>query len=133
MMMFEIDADDARPIYRQIVDEVHRNIAVGILKPDQPLPAVRQLAARLRLNPNTVQHAYRQLAREGVVQIRRGRGTFVARSAATPAEHDRRRQALLAKRVAERALRDAYRHGLVASDLIAALREIAPRLRADGQ
>jgi GntR family transcriptional regulator len=131
--MFEIDADDARPIYRQIVDEVHRNIAVGILKPDQPLPAVRQLAARLRLNPNTVQHAYRQLAREGVVQIRRGRGTFVARSAATPAEHDRRRQALLAKRVAERALRDAYRHGLVASDLIAALREIAPRLRADGQ
>jgi GntR family transcriptional regulator len=131
-MMFEIDPDDARPIYRQLVDEVHRNIAVGILKADQPLPAVRQLAARLRLNPNTVQHAYRQLAREGVVQIRRGRGTFVARSAAAPAEHDRRRQTLLAKRVAERALRDAYRHGLVASDLIAALREIAPRLRADG-
>jgi GntR family transcriptional regulator len=131
--MFEIDPDDARPIYRQLVDEVHRNIAVGILKPDEPLPAVRQLAARLRLNPNTVQHAYRQLARDGVVQIRRGRGTFVARSAATPTGHDRRRQGLLAKRVAERALRDAYRHGLVASDLIAALRDIAPRLRADGQ
>jgi GntR family transcriptional regulator len=130
--MFEIDPDDARPIYRQLVDEVHRNIAVGILKPDQPLPAVRQLATRLRLNPNTVQHAYRQLAREGVVQVRRGRGTFVARSAAAPAQHDRRRQALLAKRVAERALRDAYRHGLVASDLVDALREIAPRLRADG-
>jgi GntR family transcriptional regulator len=131
--MFDIDPDDARPIYRQLVDEVHRTIAVGILKPDEPLPAVRQLAARLRLNPNTVQHAYRQLAREGVVQIRRGRGTFVARSVAAPAGHDRRRQGLLAKRVAERALRDAYRHGLVASDLIAALRDIAPRLRTDGQ
>jgi GntR family transcriptional regulator len=131
--VFEIDQDDPRPIYRQIVDEVLRNIAVGILKPDDALPAVRQLAATLRVNPNTVQHAYRQLERDRVVHVRRGRGTFVAQTGAWPPGHDRRRQSVLARRVAERALRDAYRHGLVASDLIAALRDIAPRLRPDSQ
>lgn len=121
-MLFDINQADSRPIYRQIMDEVHRCIAAGLLKPDEPLPAVRPLATELRINPNTVQHAYRELEQLGLVYVRRGLGTFVSQGTAS-----RAKPAQLARQVAERALRDAFRHGLLASDLIAAIREIAPK------
>lgn len=124
--MFELNYEDPRPIYRQIADEVQRTIVVGILKPDDSLPAVRQLAATLKVNPNTIQHAYEQLERQGVVYVRRGRGTFVAAGAVSSSAYDRTRRSVLARQVAERALRDAFRHGLVASELIAAIRDVAP-------
>ncbi len=124
-MFVEVDPSDARPVYRQIVDEVQRQIALGIVKPDEPLPAVRQLAADLKINPNTVQHAYRELLREGTVYVSRGRGTFVAPVKSPKGELSRQRQGSAARQIAQRALRDAYRHGLVASDLIAALRELS--------
>jgi GntR family transcriptional regulator len=119
-MLFEINQADSRPIYRQIMDEVRRGIAAGLLKPDESLPAARRLAAELTVNPNTVQHAYRQLEQHGLVYVRRGLGTFVS-----PGSAPRARPALLARQVAERALRDAFRHGLLASDLIAAIKEIS--------
>jgi GntR family transcriptional regulator len=121
-MLFEISAADSRPIFRQIMDEVQRGIAAGLLRPDEPLPAARQLAAELRVNPNTVSHAYRELERLGFVYVRRGRGTFVSPGGAV-----RTKPVHLARQVAERALRDAFRHGLLASDLVAAIKEIAPR------
>jgi GntR family transcriptional regulator len=122
-MLFEVNVADPRPIYRQIMDEVQRGVATGILRPDEALPPIRQLASDLRVNPNTVQHAYRALEQAGLVYVRRGRGTFVA----TTGTH-KTRPAQLARQVAERALRDGFRHGLVASDLIAAIREIAPKI-----
>lgn len=116
-------------MYRQIVDEVRRCISVGVLKPDDPLPAVRKLADDLKVNANTVQHAYRELEQERVVHVRRGLGTFVSPA---PKELPKARQAAAARQIAERALREAFRHGLLASDLIAALKEIAPgRLPGD--
>lgn len=118
-----IDTSDHRPVYRQIADEVRRCISVGVLKPDEPLPAVRKLADELKVNANTVQHAYRVLEQEGVVQVRRGRGTFIAPQ---PREPSRARQSQIARQIAERMLREGFRHGLLASDLIAALKEIAP-------
>jgi GntR family transcriptional regulator len=126
-MLLEIDAADPRAIYAQIVDEVKRQMALGILRADEPLPAVRQLASELKINANTVQHAYRELLREGAVYVRRGRGTFVSPSRAGRSELSRQRQAALARQIAQRALREAYRHGLVASELIAALKDVAPR------
>jgi GntR family transcriptional regulator len=121
-MFVELRSDDPRPVYRQIVDEVQRAVAVGVLKTGDSLPAARQLASELKLNPNTVQQAYRTLAREGIVEVRKGLGTFVA---ATPKE-SRSRGGVIARQIAERALRDAFRHGLLASDLMKALEEIAP-------
>lgn len=121
-MFIELRKDDPRPAYRQIADEVQRGVAVGILKPGESLPSTKQLASELRLNPNTVQHAYRTLTQEGVIEIRRGLGAFVA---AAPRE-SRRASALVARQIAERALREAFRHGLLASDLLKALREVAP-------
>lgn len=124
-MLIDLDAKDPRPVFQQIVDEVRRCISVGVLKPDEPLPAVRKLADELKVNANTVQHAYRRLEQEGVVYVKRGLGTFISPAAAK--EPSKGRQAAVARQIAERALREAFRHGLLASDLIAALQEIAPK------
>lgn len=123
-MFLVLDPADARPIYVQIVDEVRRMSALGILRPDEPLPAVRQLAAELKVNPNTVQHAYRELLREGTAYVKRGQGTFVAGHKTGKTELSKQRQAAAARQIAQRALREAYRHGLVASDLVAAIKDL---------
>lgn len=123
-----IDPADPRPVFRQIVDEVQRCVAIGVLKPSDPLPAARTLAAQLKVNANTVQHAYRTLEQEGTVNVRRGLGTFVA----APKTRDLHvRQQAVARQIAEKMLREGYRHGLLASDLMNALQEIAPR-RGEG-
>ena len=115
-----INTTDARPIYVQIMDEVRRALVLGTLGPEDPLPSVRQLAADLRLNPNTVAQAYRELEREGIVYVRRGQGTFAVGH--TSPEVERR---ALARDVAERAIIDAHRHGLGAEELVEAIREAA--------
>lgn len=121
-MLVDLNSSDPRPVFRQIVDEIQRSIAIGIIKPGESLPAVRQLARELKVNPNTVQHAYRTLEQDGAVIVRRGIGTFVAES-----KRDwKGRQQGVARQIAERMLREGFRHGLLASDLIAALEEIAP-------
>jgi GntR family transcriptional regulator len=74
-MFVALDSNDPRPIYVQIVDEVRRALVVGDLAADDPLPSVRRLATDLRVNPNTVSQAYRELERDGVVEVRRGQGT----------------------------------------------------------
>jgi GntR family transcriptional regulator len=115
-MHIAINTGDARPIYLQIMDEVRRAIVLGILAPEDALPSVRQLASELRLNPNTVAHAYRELERDSVVYVRRGQGTFV--SPEQPSGPDR---SALIRGVAERALIDAHRHGVRAEELIEAI------------
>jgi GntR family transcriptional regulator len=122
-MHIAIDPDDPRPVFRQIVDEVERCVATGILKTDDPLPAVRELAKALKVNPNTVQQAYRELERSGGAYVRRGVGTFVSHTA-QPSDA---RRPMMARQLAGRFLREGFRHGLLASELIAALQEIAPR------
>jgi GntR family transcriptional regulator len=116
-MLISLDHTDPRPIYVQIVDEVRRALVMGTLSPGDALPSVRQLAMELRINPNTVAQAYRELEREGLAHVRRGQGTYAS-------EHrvDGRERRTLARTVAERAVRDAVRHGLGADELIAAIR-----------
>ena len=124
MALIDVDPADPRPVYRQIVDEVQRCVAVGVMRAGEALPAAAALSEELKVNINTVQHAYRTLAREGTVYVKRGVGTFVS---PTPKEN-RQRTAIAARRIAERMLREGFKHGLLASDLIAALQEIAPRV-----
>jgi GntR family transcriptional regulator len=122
MLTLRLEPSDSRRVFQQIADEVYRSVALGVLKPNDPLPAVRQLAQELKINANTVQHAYRTLERDGVVYVKRGIGTFIA---AAPREIKGRQEAT-ARQIAERMLREAYRQGILASDLIAALEEISP-------
>ena len=119
-MGFSIDPQATRPIYVQIMDEVRRLIALGDLRTDDPLPSVRQLAADLRVNHNTIVQAYRELERDDVVYVRRGQGTFVAAQREPAAG-----RAKLLGEVAERAATDAHRHGFTTEELIEAL-ELAP-------
>jgi GntR family transcriptional regulator len=127
-MLFEISTSDTRPIYLQIMDEVHRAVVVGDLAVDDPLPSVRELAGRLGINPNTVKQAYRELEREGVVYVRRGLGTFVANGPAPEVGRAR-----LAREIARRALREAYRSGIGRSELMAAIRrEDGPGTDSEG-
>jgi GntR family transcriptional regulator len=119
-MLISIHPSDDRPIYVQIMDEIRRARITGAVQPDEPLPSVRQLAAELRVNPMTVQQAYRELEREGLVYVRRGQGTFVSKMEV--GEEERR---TLARRVAERALRDAHRSGITVEELVTALRDLA--------
>ena len=116
-MKLVIDSRAPKPIYVQIMDEVRRLQAIGDLKPHDLLPSVRQLAADLRLNHNTIVQAYRELEREQIVYTRRGQGTFVAEQTAPKVERDR----LLAE-VVDRALVDAHRHAIAPEALVDALR-----------
>ena len=116
--MLDLDPADKRPLYHQIMDEIRRGIVLGTWPPDEPLPSVRQLASELRVNPNTVQMAYRELEREGVVYVLRGQGTFVARAASTTV------RAPLLQTFAQRVSRDAYRSGISTAELIEALQQL---------
>ena len=119
-MWVHLDAKDSRPIWVQITDEIRRALVRGILKPEDPLPSVREMASSLQVNPRTVSQAYAELERDGVVYVRRGQGTFVA-PGVLPEISEKPR---LAREVARRALADARRNGLVLEDLMDALREV---------
>ena len=69
--------NDSQPIYRQLRDRVVAMILDGVLKEGDPLPSVRNVAAEYRVNPLTVLKGYQQLADEGLVESRRGRGMFI--------------------------------------------------------
>ena len=75
----EISTGSTTPIYRQVTEQVRRAVAMGSLKVGDQLPSVRALAENLVLNPNTVARAYADLAREGLIESRPGRGVFVIR------------------------------------------------------
>ena len=74
----KIDPGSHVPIYLQIADGVRAAVAAGIYRPGEALPSLRALAVDVQVNPNTVQRAYDELEREGLIYARRGRGLFVA-------------------------------------------------------
>lgn len=120
-LLIRIDPEDDRAIYVQIMDEIRRAVLLGGLAAGEALPSVREVAAEVRVNPNTVRQAYRELQREGLLGTRRGVGSFVRDDVNLD---DGQREAAR-RRVARRVLRDAYRHGLNLDELITLLREVA--------
>ena len=78
MIEFHLDGRSGVPAYLQLVQQVRQAIRLGILRPGDQLPTVKEVVVTLTINPNTVLHAYRQLDLEGLVDGRRGVGTFVA-------------------------------------------------------
>ena len=74
--MIKIDYRDARPIYEQVVDGIEGLALRGALPADTQLPSVRQLAMELSINPNTIQRAYGELERRGVIYAAKGRGNL---------------------------------------------------------
>lgn len=72
-----VDPRSGVPIYLQIIEQIKRSIALGVLQAGEQLPTVKQLAVDLTINPNTVARSYRELEREQVIETSPGRGSFV--------------------------------------------------------
>ncbi|MHC5200032.1 MAG: GntR family transcriptional regulator [Planctomycetota bacterium] len=79
-MFIRIEPSSSVPIYRQISDQIRYQIAAGILKEGDKVPSVRELAAQLAVNQNTILKVYNELCRENVLKIVRGEGTYVSSS-----------------------------------------------------
>jgi GntR family transcriptional regulator len=114
-----IDPRDRTPIYAQLERGLRAAVAAGRLRVGDQLPTVRQLAIDLRINANTVARVYSDLERAGVLETRRGVGSFVSATperARTAREHERRLRAF-----ATRVLADAAAAGFGVEELLGAL------------
>lgn len=112
-----IDPKSQVPVYRQIVDQLCHAIESGVYRPGEALPSQRALAAEARVNPNTIQRAFDELVRDGVVESKRGLGVFVVdRSHATPTGSGERETA--------RSLRQAIEQGLKANLTLSRIRQL---------
>ncbi|MGH7729018.1 MAG: GntR family transcriptional regulator [Vulcanimicrobiaceae bacterium] len=80
--IFTVDPHSGIPIYQQVIEQVKRAVAVGLLEAGEQLPTVKALALDLTVNPNTVARAYRELERDGAIETSPGRGSFVPRNGA---------------------------------------------------
>ena len=91
--MLSINYKDPRPIYEQVRDALRQHILAGAIAPEEKLPSVRELAAQLAINPNTIQRAYRELEADGLIYTVAGKGAFAAADGSAAAK---RREELLA-------------------------------------
>ena len=114
-MRLNIDPDSSVPIYIQIEDGIHSLITAGQLQPGEQLSTIRELAADLRVNLNTVARAYLELDREGVISTQRGRGTFVS-GVPDQKQIEKKRQKLL-RSIIESALEEAQRLGYSSGEI----------------
>ena len=111
MLHFQIDPHSGLPVYRQLMDQTKYYIASGVLKAGDLLPSIRELSAALAVNPTTVVKAYGELEHEGVIQMRHGKGAFVAEGSkgASSAEARRALQRLARQLAVEAAQMGASR------------------------
>ncbi len=123
-----IDTRDPRPIWRQVQEGLAELVASGAFAPGAPVPSVRELAQRLRINPATVAKAFQKLVEQGVLESRRGDGTYVAERPPTMPPSARR------ERLVEAATRLAVTAETLAAgapEAHAALDEALSRLRGE--
>jgi GntR family transcriptional regulator len=88
----QVDPKLPVPMYQQIVEGVKGNVAKGLLKAGDKLPSVRELSVELTINHNTVAKAYQELERERVIEVVRGRGTFIADTPRPPNREERTKE-----------------------------------------
>ena len=118
-MLEELNPKSPIPLYEQIASGLKAAVARGELRPGDPLPSVRQLAGRARINPATVTQAYRALEGEGFVETRQGAGSFVRNVGGDVRAREREVQA---RRMARELLASAARYGLSIEEVQQAIR-----------
>lgn len=119
-MFSRIDSRSPTPLYAQIADRIRVAVASGELTSGSDLPSVRALAIKLRVNPATVVQAYRELEREGLVEMRQGAGTFISEIATGTRDRER---SSAAHRFVRTMMTEAARLGLSPADLRVALNQ----------
>ena len=120
MPTFSVDSTSPTPIYAQLDRSIRAAIATGELEPGAQLPTVRQLAVDLAVNADTVARVYAQLERDGMLETRRGVGTFVRESPSPQAARAHREREL--RELIRRFVGDAALLGFTLSELITQLR-----------
>lgn len=113
----KIDPRGHRPIYLQIADGIREAVAAGIYRSGEALPSLRAMALEAKVNPNTVQRAYDELARDGLIYAQRGKGLFVADQGKVEAQ-------TLARQLVQRAFEDGIRRAEAAGLESAEIRKI---------
>lgn len=119
MLTLNLDFRSDVPLTNQIVAQIQRQLASGVLKPGDQLPTVRALATTLRVNFNTVARAYRILDEAGIISTQQGRGTFILEQPPPETSTQLRREALNA--LARRYLEEAQRLGFSKQDAVQAV------------
>ena len=122
MPTFVVDSNSATPIYAQLDRSIRAAIATGELGVGAQLPTVRQLAVDLAVNANTVARVYAQLERDGMLETRRGVGTFVRESPSPQAARAHREREL--RELIQRFVGDAALLGFTLPELISQLRNV---------
>jgi GntR family transcriptional regulator len=110
-----VDPRSGVPIYLQIIEQIKRSIALGVLQAGEQLPTVKQLALDLTVNPNTVAKAYRELERDQVIETAPGRGSFVRANGV--AESTKVAASDVARRAIDGCMREARSMGLDADEV----------------
>ncbi len=114
-MQIQLDFRSRQPIYIQIVEQIRQQIARGELKTGDQLPTVRQLAADLRVNFNTVARAYRLLDEAGLISTQHGRGTYVWETPTPEVTQHLRSQGL--REMSEQFIQDALQLGYTPDEI----------------
>ena len=121
----KLDFSSELPIYTQIVEQIRKLVANGVLKPGDQLPTVRQLATDLRVNFNTIARAYRLLDEAGLISTQQGRGTYIWEAPSPATSQKLRRQVL--EELTRQYLTDATNLGFaleeIAQGIVEAMRE----------
>lgn len=117
--MIVIDYQGRRPIYEQIVERFEKLILKGALEADSQMPSVRQMAAELSINPNTIQKAYAILEQEGYIYPVKGKGNFVNGNLVL---RQRKKEACFQK--LEECLTEGREFGITAEDCLKCLRRV---------
>jgi GntR family transcriptional regulator len=129
-MKLRIEPESKVPIYIQVEEQIRSLIAAGQLRPGDQLPTIRELAAELRVNYNTIARAYLDLDRDGVISTQRGRGTFVVEA---PDDAQSRREEKL-RSILRASLEEAHRLGYSTDEVTTAFHgELLQWLRENGQ
>jgi GntR family transcriptional regulator len=124
-MYITIDETDRRPIYQQVVDEIKAIIAAGELPEGSSLPPVRQVAADLGVNLNTIAFAYRRLQKEGLIKLKHGSGAVVISRVVAKRDEERLQSKLMP------VLTDMMLQGLSRSEVIALVNNTLNRLAGE--
>jgi GntR family transcriptional regulator len=103
------------PIYEQIKMQIKNKISIGDLKPNEPLPSIRDLATQLVINPNTVARAYRELEIEGFIYSRKGKGCYVTNDS-LPLIHEERKKIL--NKIFDDAIKEAEKFNLKGDEIM---------------
>jgi len=130
-MQIQIDFRSAQPIYAQIIEQIQQMIASGELKQGDQLPTVRQLAADLRVNFNTIARAYRLLDEAGLISTQQGRGTYIWESPSEESRDELRQNSL--KEITRRYLDEAERLDFSKSEISKALQEELESRKRDNE